>query len=130
MTQIMKKFGLILILAFTTFFSSCEKDLYEEAVYEQPKLNGKFSTVSIEDAPFLKPSIESFKSKNLNHSNGIAYRVIDSLDLELNSIAVYEKEDGTKSYSIAIKKAFLKMMIIILKTFIFLKAEINMSVLS
>lgn len=104
MTQLMKKFGLLLILAFTTFFSSCEKDLYEEAIINDVQEN-KINHVTIDDVPFLIPSVEEFKTnmRNPNNPNGIAYRGISDFELELQNIIEFVNANGYKTYSIPIK---------------------------
>lgn len=88
--------------------TSCEKELYEDAIQESPK--GTINYVKIEDVPFLIPSIEKFnkdysflsdplKAKNTNKDG-------ENLNLNLEQIIEYVQANGLKSYSIAIKKEF------------------------
>lgn len=105
MTQPMKKFGLLLILAFTSFFSSCEKDLYEEAIQTQNE--NKINVVSINEVPSLIPSIQKYNARyNFLSDSNIAYRGIEDLNLNLEKIIEYVKSNELKSYSIAIQNDF------------------------
>lgn len=105
-TQIKLLAWLFLVSSFF-IFTSCEKDLYDEAIQEPKNILGKVNYVTIEDVPFLIPSIQEYKrnSKNLSNSNN-SYRGIEDLDLDLNHIIEYLETNGFKSYSIAIKKEF------------------------
>lgn len=82
MTQLMKKFGLILILAFTTFFSSCEKDLYEEDSHSKG--------YSVNELSFIEAnSIQKFKTSfsKLNEEVSLlktANRGADSSSIDYN----------------------------------------------
>lgn len=103
----------LLLLITTCFFigisfSSCEKELYEDAIHESPK--GTINNVNINDVPFLIPSVEKFnkdysflsdplKVKNTNKDG-------ENLNLNLEQIIEYVQANGLKSYSIAIKKEF------------------------
>ena len=103
----------LLLLITTCFFigisfSSCEKELYEDAIHESPK--GTINNVNINDVPFLIPSVEKFnkdysflsdplKVKNTNTDG-------ENLNLNLEQIIEYVQANGLKSYSIAIKKEF------------------------
>ena len=49
--------------------SSCEKDSIENTTQEQQIVDGKLEYVTIDDVPFLKPNVQSFKSNNLSSSN-------------------------------------------------------------
>jgi|GEM_PF-2687302 len=95
--------GLFLLMVFLTF-SSCEKDLQEETSQEQTKQNskekidGKVNYVTIDDVPFLKPTVKKFQAKNK-----LTARAIEPA-LELDRIAEYEGADGYVSYSIPIEQ--------------------------
>lgn len=97
-----------LIFFFGFSFTSCEKELYDDAIYETPK--GTISYVNINDAPFLIPAIQEFNkdysyldyslnAKNLNKDEL-------NLNLDLEHIIKYVQANGLKSYSICIKKEF------------------------
>ncbi len=77
----MKKFGFLLILAFTTFFSSCEKDLYEEAINEN-NTQGKiilenFSLKSNNSSIELLKTVRKFNQLKKHKAN--ARMVYDSI---------------------------------------------------
>ena len=95
----MKKVIYYCVAAMTILLASCEKDLYEDSLTQpkQSEVNGKVSYVSINDVPFLKPTVEKFKNRAMS-------RTIDSLDLDLAHIKEYLSPEGFKSYSIIINK--------------------------
>lgn len=105
-TKIKLLIGLILLTLFFTF-SSCEKDLYEEAIQgkmqqnDDKKIEGKINYVTINDVPFLKPNVQKFKSNNLTLAKSSGNK--DSkVDLDLEHIIEYDGTNDFKSYSIPI----------------------------
>ena len=98
MTQRMKKFGLILILAFTTFFFSCEKDLYEEAIKNSSNENFTLEYLSGNIAEKLKKiteqEIKTYRSKLQN-------RNLDTIDygtIKYDEVMKVEDNSGNKTY--------------------------------
>lgn len=82
---------------------SCEKDMYQNAIYTTSK--DKINYVTIDAVPFLVPSIQKF-NKNYYYlsrtSKSSANLNIEDLNLNLDEILEYVKENGKKSYSIKI----------------------------
>ncbi len=105
MKQTTKKFGLLLILAFTTFFSSCEKDLYEEALQKEEK-RIEIKKVSLNDIPQIIDELEEVKKQKVK-SNGFYNRTIEDFVLNENTILVAEKENYT-SYTFEVIKKFVE----------------------
>lgn len=107
MTQLIKKIGFLLILAFTTFFSSCEKDLYEEAIVKE---NYKIKELTFKEAQKNKSFDVSYsKFKDELNTLKLAYRGGDStttdLDFKIDSSSIKEIVYGDKiSYTMAIKR--------------------------
>ncbi len=107
MKHLLKKGGLFLILVVATIFSSCEKDLYEEAIIKtEPQSRINFLT--IEQAPFLIPTIQAYnKNYDFLSTNSGALRRFDSnLNLDLDKIIEYVNANGLKTYSVRIYKEF------------------------
>lgn len=104
----MKKFGLLLILAFTTFFSSCEKDLYEESINESSIQQNKATTkyLSIDKVPSIISEIKKYNPSYRYLINGTetppSGRGAENLDLNLTSILEVTDNQGDKTYSIGI----------------------------
>ena len=115
----------LLLLITTCFFigisfSSCEKELYEDAIHESPK--GTINNVNINDVPFLITSVEKFnkdysflsdplKVKNTNKDG-------ENLNLNLEQIIEYVQANG-------LKKSLGLMMIYTLKILLFMKKREN-----
>jgi hypothetical protein len=85
--------------------SGCEKDLYEEQIKSE---KGKINYVKIDDVPFLIPSIQKFNKdyKFLSYPSEARNKDALNLNLDLEHILEYVKENGLKTYSIVIKKEF------------------------
>ena len=107
MKKLLKISSKIILFFVFALFSSCEKDLYEEAIIES---KSKVNYVTIEEVPFLIPNIQEFNhdydyltssnKKNLNKETL-------NLNLELDRILEYISTTGEKTYSINIIKEFL-----------------------
>lgn len=58
----MKWVYLFTLISFT--FQSCEKDLNEELPTKEQSKEAKINHLTIKDAPFLRPNIETYQSSN------------------------------------------------------------------
>lgn len=96
----MKKFGLILILAFTTFFSSCEKDLYDEAIKNSTSENENFTleylsgNIAEKLKKITEQEIKTYRSKIQN-------RNLDTIDygtIKYDEVMKVEDNSGNKTY--------------------------------
>ncbi len=99
----MKKLGFLLILAFTTFFSSCEKDLYEEAIIRSDK-GLKIRKISLNDVsrsvnPELYKRIDQLKIKQEKIHARLVYDSINNFYYDDENGKVIEDELGVKSYT-------------------------------
>lgn len=103
MKQQLKKLTNLIIVFLLISLSSCEKDLYENSIQETSK--DKVNYVNIDVVPFLVPSIQKF-NKNYSYLSRTSKSAdnlnINDLNLNLNEILEYVKENGVKSYSIKI----------------------------
>lgn len=103
MKPFFKKICLILILAFTTFFSSCEKDLYEEAIIRSDKglkiRKISLNEVSRSDNPELYRSIDQLKVKQEKIHARLVYDSINNFYYDDENGKVIEDELGVKSYT-------------------------------
>ena len=107
MKKLLKISSKIILFFVFALFSSCEKDLYEEAIIES---KSKVNYVTIEEVPFLIPNIQEFNhdydyltSSNKKKLNKESL----NLNLELDRILEYISTTGEKTYSINIIKEFL-----------------------
>jgi hypothetical protein len=103
MTHHVKKIGLVLIIILTTFFSSCEKDLYEEAIVSSKK-SIKIRKVSLNDVsrsnnPELYRSIDQLKAKQEKALARLVYDSINNFYYDDENGKVIEDELGVKSYT-------------------------------
>lgn len=99
---------LVFIVACIGFvLSGCEKDLYENQIKETEQ--GKINFVSINEVPFLIPTIEKFNPayRFLSNPNvNVASRGIEDLNLDLDRIIEYVNTNEIKSYSILVNNEF------------------------
>jgi A nuclease family of the HNH/ENDO VII superfamily with conserved AHH len=97
-------FKRLILFCIAITLSSCEKDLYKETIQEQnlQKTEGSIDYVTINDVPFLKPSVQNFKANNLSAAKSSKNKDSE-LDLELDRIIEYKGKNGFKSYSIPVK---------------------------
>ena len=104
MNKIIKKNVLICVGVLIMIFSSCEKEIIE-IKSNDVNLTGKTHFVSINDVPFLFPSIEKFNADYNFLSNPSLKRRdgVQDLNLELSKIVEYAADNGCDSYSIPIK---------------------------
>ena len=89
--------------------SSCEKELYDLDPNNEKK--GTINYLTINEAQFLIPSIINYNEdyKFLKEKKILQYAAPTlNLNLDLERILEYVKENGEKSYSIIIKKDFLE----------------------
>ena len=105
-TKIKLLFKLFMVTLFFTF-SSCEKDLYEDAI-PTPERQNKINYVTIDEVPFLIPKIQEFNHDYdyLTQASKTTNKDALYLNLDLNKILEYVTENGLKSYSIKIKNQF------------------------
>jgi hypothetical protein len=89
---------LFVTLALT--FSSCETDLKKEMTTSQQAVEGKIKHVTIEDVPFLLPSVHKFQAKA--SVKGITAKGVAPQELDLQNIIEYSDASNTSSYSIPI----------------------------
>lgn len=95
--------SLVLIL------SSCEKEnlIIETPVAQTPE--GNINSVTIQDVPFLIPTVQKFNPSYAYLSNPnaiVASRGIADLNLDLEHIMEFVQANGLKTYSITLKKEF------------------------
>ena len=104
MNKIIKKIVLMCVSVSIMIFSSCEKEIIE-IKSNDVNLTGKTHFVSINDVPFLFPSIEKFNADYNFLSNPSLKRRdgVQDLNLELSKIVEYAADNGCDSYSIPIK---------------------------
>ncbi len=89
--------------------SSCERELYDLEPNNEKK--GTINYLTINEAQFLIPSIINYNEdyKFLKEKKTLQYAAPTlNLNLDLERILEYVKENGEKSYSIIIKKDFLE----------------------
>ncbi len=105
MKNIFKKALNITIICSILVLSSCEKDLYEDSIKNS---KGKINYKTIDELPFLIPSVQKFNKdyKYLSYSKEATNKDALNLNLDLDHILEYVKENGLKTYSIVIKKEF------------------------
>ena len=102
----MKKFGLLLILAFTTFFSSCEKDLYEEAILKEEK-RVEIKKVSLNNLDISKnqklfDAVDKIRVSKRNVKERIVYDSINKIYFDDSDGREIESPDGLKTYTFQI----------------------------
>ncbi len=104
MNKILKKIVLVNVTIITMIFSSCEKEIIETKSNELSP-TGQTHFVSIDDVPFLFPSIEKFNAdyKFLSNPSLKGRGGVQDLNLELSKIVEYAADNGCDSYSIPIK---------------------------
>ncbi len=95
-----KLFVSFLFITLSILFSSCETDIKEETTKTQQEVGGKIKHVTIEDVPFLMPSVQKFRAKA--NVKGVTARVTASQELDLQNIIEYDDVGGNDSYSIPI----------------------------
>ncbi|POY41086.1 hypothetical protein C3L50_00730 [Flavobacterium alvei] len=95
-----KLFVSFLFITLSILFSSCETDIKEETTNTQQAVGGKIKYVTIEDVPFLMPSVQKFRAKA--NVKGVTARVAASQELDLQNIIEYDDAGGNDSYSIPI----------------------------
>ncbi len=102
----LKKHVTFFVLLLTLILCSCEKDLYEVPIQQQ---NKKVNYVTIQDVPFLIPTIKNF-NKDYDFLSISYYRLTGkdslNLNLDLEHILEYVYANGLKTYSINIKNEF------------------------
>jgi len=80
-------------------FQSCENESNDQ---ETPQATeGKVHHLTIDEAPFLKPNVENFKSKNSLTSKSSGDKEAE-LELDVKHIIEYDGADNFKSYSIPV----------------------------
>lgn len=76
---------------------SCSKDNYDDAIVGSSYVKDPgIKKVSLNEVPFLRPTIEKFKRHNQE------LRTINDLHLDLDNILAYIKANGDITYNIAI----------------------------
>lgn len=102
----MKKIGLLLILAFTTFFSSCEKDLYEDAIQSESKIIFKNVSVNeiLKSNPKFKQSFAKIKDRQTALGRGIVYDSIYNFFIDEENGKYIQTENST-TYTFPIYRA-------------------------
>lgn len=80
-------------------FQGCEKDSNEEETKQAKK--GEIHHLTIDEAPFLRPNVENFKSKN-SLANKSSDDKEAQLELDVQHIIEYDGADDFKSYSIPV----------------------------
>lgn len=95
-----KLFGLFLFITLSILFSSCETDIKQEMTTSQQAVEGKIKRVTIEDVPFLLPSVQKFKAKS--NIKGVYARGVAPQELDLQNIIEYDDASNNSSYSIPI----------------------------
>jgi len=107
MKNIFKNTLKLMLICFLFALSSCEKDIYENSIQNTSK--HKMRRVTIDDVPFLKPTLEKYNPnyRYLSNSNAVvSNKDASDLNLELDHIIEYITANGLKSYSIPIKNEF------------------------
>jgi hypothetical protein len=105
--DLFKKIAKPLLIVSLILLFSCEKDLYEDKISNTSK--DKMRYVTINDVPFLKPTLEKYNPSYNYLSNPnitISNKNASDLKLDLNHIIEYLAVNGLKSYSIPIKNEF------------------------
>ena len=80
-------------------FQSCENESNDQETTQATE--GKVHHMTIDEAPFLKPNVENFKSKNSLTSKSSGDKEAE-LELDVNHIIEYDGADNFKSYSIPV----------------------------
>lgn len=92
MKKLICGFALLVLLT-----PSCSKDTYEDSIVESNYVRDPgIKKVSLNEVPFLRPTIEKFKRHNQES------RTINDLHLDLDNILAYIKANGDITYNIAI----------------------------
>ncbi len=107
MKQFFKKGGLFLILLVATIFSSCEKDLYEEAIKkENAEHEFKIRNVTLKMIPEIDDELNSIKQ--LIKSKAVQKRTIYDFNLNEEQIKELQLANGDVNYSFIVEKQLLE----------------------
>lgn len=101
MKTLIKKLSYVLILLVTTFFSSCEKDLYEDAIHSSKKI--KIREVTFDKLIKEEKFNRLLSSTNDNITSRSAFENYYGFTISNEYVKVIEK-DSITSYTIAIKR--------------------------
>lgn len=108
MKQNLKKITKVIAICALLVLSSCEKDLYDEAIKNDKNLlmkNISLSDLSRKDNAKLFSSIDKVRNKNKDAQGKIVYDSINDIYFDDQSGKYIESADGSKSYTFPILKS-------------------------
>lgn len=84
------------LLAIAIFCAGCQEETYQDSLSKPQQQSTTIEKVTIDDVPFLMPSVEKFMDRRATSRNP------DDLELDLEHIIKYSQANGFESFNIAI----------------------------